>query len=87
MNAAKKLLTIDDLATRLRVTKSWIYQRTGPKARSEPRIPTIRGVGVLRFDPDVIDGLFFSYERSLKIKKLQNPTRSTPNERKLERVW
>ena len=45
---APRIWTADDLSHFLRVSRSWIYKRTGTKA--EDPIPRIPGIGRLAFD-------------------------------------
>ena len=56
MTHANLFLTVDDLAERLRVPKSWVYSRTretGPKA-----IPRVKVGKYIRFvEADVMDWL------------------------------
>lgn len=85
-----ELLTIDELCKILKCTKSWVHQRTGPKARRFPRIPTIEGMKPLHFHPEDIEELFFvrNKERSLKIKKVEeNVMVSNFAKGKYEPLW
>jgi excisionase family DNA binding protein len=47
-NAVQQLLTIDELADRLRVKRSWLYSRT--REKGEGAIPKIRVGKYVRFD-------------------------------------
>lgn len=47
-SAMEPLLTVPELAERLRVPVSWIYQRTGKAARE--KLPHIRAGRHIRFD-------------------------------------
>lgn len=65
--AAKQFLTLEDLAHRLNIDLSrpagrmWLLKRTAPNTKLKPRIPKVENMGkLLRFDPDVIDRLFFT---------------------------
>lgn len=67
----RKLMTIDELCEILNCTRAYIYQRTGPMSKSKPRIPTVAGMKLLRFDPLEIERVFFSpqHTRSLTNKQ------------------
>lgn len=69
--ALKKLLTDQDLMDLWGVSLSWIDQRTGPRARRYPKIPTIPGMKPRKFDPDEIAAILFvsPKKRSLKTKE------------------
>jgi excisionase family DNA binding protein len=47
-NAVRQLLTIDELANRLKVKRSWLYSRT--REKGEGAIPKIRVGKYIRFD-------------------------------------
>lgn len=46
MTTSEPLWTVDDVRTFLQVSKSWVYQQA-----EAGRLPCLRVVGVLRFDP------------------------------------
>lgn len=50
-----ELLTVDDVATLLRVSKSWVYEHTRSRGtpRSE-RIPHVKIGKYVRFDPRIV---------------------------------
>lgn len=83
----RRLLTIQDLCQILNCKASYIHQRTGPRARRSPRIPSIPGMKPLKFDPLEIERLFFQPAQtgSLKISKVGNST--ARSERRIERLW
>lgn len=71
---AKKLktyLTDQDLMARWEVTLSWIEQRTGPKARRHPKLPTVPTMnGRRKFDLADIEALESQLQnRSLKTEE------------------
>jgi len=47
-DAVRQLLTIDELANRLKVKRSWLYSRT--REKGEGAIPKIRVGKYIRFD-------------------------------------
>ena len=84
------LWTVNDLCQFMRLSKSWIYKRTGPKATKTPRIPHCSEIGGLRFDPKVVVPLLTaapSHVRSLKIEKTGDYVVQTPIKRRKERLW
>lgn len=66
------LLTDEDLMRAWKVSQTWINQRTGPKARRKPFLPTIPNMRPRKFDPDVIAEVYadFVKTRSLKTEKV-----------------
>lgn len=86
----RRLLSVNDLCEILNCKPSYIHQRTGQKAKREPRIPTVAGMRPLRFDPEVIESVFFMRKqepsRSLKSKKIENSA-ALKVERTKERLW
>jgi predicted DNA-binding transcriptional regulator AlpA len=55
------LLTVDDVARRLNVSKDWVWDHSSRKA---PRLPVIRmGDGTLRYRPSGIEAFISERER------------------------
>ena len=52
------LMTVEEVARRLKVPPSWIYRRT--RLRGSDRIPHVKLGKYLRFDPSVIDEWLFN---------------------------
>ena len=48
-----ELLTVDDVAALLKVSKSWVYEHTRTASRSE-RIPHVKIGKYVRFDPRLV---------------------------------
>lgn len=49
---AEKLLTVEDVAERLRVPKSWVYERT--RRRGPERLPHLKLGKYLRFEEQAV---------------------------------
>jgi predicted DNA-binding transcriptional regulator AlpA len=52
VSVPKKFLDVEELADFLRMETSWIYDRTGPSASPDERIPHFKLGKYLRFDPE-----------------------------------
>ena len=50
-----ELLTVDDVAALLKVSKSWVYEHTRSREKSRSdRLPHVKLGKYLRFDPHVV---------------------------------
>ena len=56
----QNLETIDELADRLKVQKSWIYKQT--RLSGDDSIPKIRVGKYLRFEPEKVDSWLLSQQ-------------------------
>lgn len=81
------ILTVEDVSKKYKLSKSWIYKRTGPKAKLKPRLPILPGFGQPRFDEDELHKVLCG-PRSLKTKEVRKSIATNPStERRLERLW
>lgn len=64
----KTLLSDADIISAWGVTTAWIDQRTGPKARRSPKLPTVDGFKPRKFDPDVIAEIQSRFCKSSSLK-------------------
>lgn len=81
------LLTIEEAARYLRVSKSWIYHRTGPQAKMRPIIPHATYCRTLLFDPKDLEAIRSGRRiGSLKIEENRNAFAQI-KERTLEHLW
>lgn len=55
-SAERELLTIDELANRLKVKRSWLYSRT--RQRGPDALPVVRVGKYCRFDVDAVLAYF-----------------------------
>lgn len=83
-----QLVTAEELCKIKRLTMSWIYQRTGPKARRRPILTREPWHGNLRFDLNKINQVLSSPspQSSLKTEK-PVPIVSPKKERTLKPLW
>lgn len=71
------LFTVEDVATALRVKKSWVYERV--KMGQIPKVPNMGKH--IRFYPSDIKSIFFDRARSLKFEEERKSTgRNNPEE-------
>lgn len=90
MGKLRQLLNLTDLCKVLNCQPSYIYQRTGPKAKGRPHIPSVPGMKPLKFDPLMIEQIFFSgvgHVSSLTIEGKKDPAVNTSDKRVIERLW
>ena len=90
MSKLRQLLDIKDLCKILNCKPSWIHQRTGPKAKGRPHIPSVPGMKPLKFDPLRIEQIFFSgagHASSLTIEGKKDPAVHKSEMRVIERLW
>ena len=57
-----ELLTVDDVATMLKVPKSWVYERT--RRRGKDRLPFLKLGKYVRFEPDAVRAFLASQRRA-----------------------